>query len=128
MAATDPQAKRKDDPENENHRGERRFDWRELAPRWLLVTSIAALLALSGYLWGRNAALYDDRLELMAKYQSDERWKLLSELAYTQGVQGETIRHHTAQLQQLTKAADDISEIRADLRVLKRIAEQRGGS
>jgi hypothetical protein len=118
--------KRRDDPENADHRGERRFDWREMAPRWLLVSAVAFLLASTGYLWGKNASLYDSRMELLEKYQSDARWELLTKLSEEQVKQGIRLNHNEAQLQQLTKAADDIAEMRRDVRDLKRMAESGG--
>jgi len=118
--------RRKNDPESENHSRDRRFDWRELAPRWALVLMVATLLGSTMYLFGRNSGLYDERMEILAKYQSDARWDLLSRLSEEQGIQRARLNHHESQLQQLTKAADDISEIRADVRVLKRLAESRG--
>lgn len=104
---------------------ERRFDWREMAPRWALVLLATFFLSTSMYLLGRNSALYDARMELLAKYQSDARWDLLSKLSEEAGVLRARVNNHESQLAQLTKAADDIADIRADLRVLKRLAEQR---
>lgn len=115
--------RRKNDPESVDYRSDRRFDWRDMSPRWLLVTSLGLSIAWGGYQTGRNAALDDERIELQAKYQSDARWDLLSRLSEEQGIQRARLNHHESQLAQLTKAADDIADIRADVRVLKRIAE-----
>lgn len=120
--------KRRDDPPEEDHSEERHppdFDWRLMAPRWALVTTVAFLLVGVGAMYGKYTALYDDRQSLMEKYQSDARWDALAKLSEAVAIQGAQLRHHEAQLQQLTKAADDIVEIRSDVRVLKRIAEGR---
>lgn len=118
--------RRKNDPQNEDHRRERHYDWREMAPRWALVTGIAIFMASTFFLMGKNSNLDDERLEIMAKYQSDVRWDLLSRLSEEQGIQRARIQQHESQLNQLTKAADDIADMRADLRVMKRLVE-RGG-
>lgn len=121
------EVRRSGDPENVDFTAQRdRYvDWQTLAPRWLLIVVIALLIGLVGWMGGKNAHLEDERLQLIQKHASDQRWDMLARLAETQAVQGAQIRQHDEQLRQLSKLADDISDIRADVRALKRLAERR---
>lgn len=87
-----------------------------MAPRWALVTALAATLAWGAYLTGRLKSVDDDRIEVMQKYQNDARWDLISQhTSEISEIRREQLRQNV-RLEKLDAMAEDV-------RVLRRIAE-----
>lgn len=113
-----PVVKRSGDDPGENHTEERHppIDWKVVAPRWMLVVTIGALLFSTGWLISSNRNLSDDRLARMERYQSDARWDLLIK-------HGEDLTDLKRQVQRHNDALEKLAGLAEDVRVLRRIAE-----
>ncbi len=117
--------RRLDDEDGEDHSGERSIDWRTEAPRWFLVWGLLISVGVNSMLGTCVYFLVTDRIARIEQSAADPKWDLLVEHSAQLGQHNSIIRQHDDQLNGEKGIQEQLRELRAEVREVRRLVQNR---
>jgi hypothetical protein len=115
--------RRSEDRPGEDHSSERSIDWRQMAPKWLLLAmltvSVGFNAAMGSMLWGAVDAASDAKFAAVEAKFSDPRWQMLADHSEAIGILGARSKQHDDQLAGARQAQEDVARVREEMRLLR---------
>ncbi len=115
--------RRSEDDPHEDHREERSIDWRQMAPKWLLLAMLTVSVGLNGalasMLWGAIDAASDAKFSALEAKYSDPRWEILSDHSDAIGALSARVKQHDDALVGARQAQEDVARLREDVRLMR---------